>query len=126
MDPFTIAAIIAALIGGVAIYENWDELKAWLKKWFNKIIDLAATTLNGIWHATKVFIDVAEDGLAEITTWLFYREDGEIQRKSETGKIKPEELPPDVLEDYNRAIKEGKKMDITAKAKKTLEQKFTK
>ena len=120
-DIFLIAIAAATIAGGVIIYEHWDEIKSWLKDWFNVTIDLIKDVFKGFWHATKVIIKAAADGFAEITTTLFYGKNGDIIAKPETRKIPKDKLPSDIRKAYDEAVKKGKPMDITDEMEKRLE-----
>ena len=62
-----VAAIAAAIAIGVALYKNWDEIKAWAIEIWGKIVEF----FQGVWeNITGIFSGGSEGILSGITEWL--------------------------------------------------------
>ena len=62
----TIVAAIAAIAGGITIYNNWDSVKSWINEFIDNLRHLFATTFKAVAHATAVFVRIIRNGVAEI------------------------------------------------------------
>lgn len=58
----TIALAIAAIAGGISVYNNWPEIKTWLSDFVRALAKLFSTVFEGVAHATAVFIRVVKKG----------------------------------------------------------------
>lgn len=68
----TIALAIAAIAGGITVYNHWPEIKTWLSDFVTALANLFSTVFKGVAHATAVFVRIVKDGVAEVIhrTWV--------------------------------------------------------
>ena len=126
-DLIAIAIAAGAVAGGVVIYEHWDDIKKWAKTWFDTTVKLVTDVLKGAWHATMVILNVAADGLVEITHTLFTKDrNGDFIAHSKTIKMTKENLPPRIIASHDKAVAEGKPVDISVEAERELELAYSK
>ena len=112
MIPALIA--LGALVGGVLVVANWDEIEGWLKEFLPKL--KTALKNAGIDnYMAKLFASI-EGNVMRLVHRFYYKENGEWLEQTTVRKIPESEVPAWAKEGL--AAKES---DVTARYEKELE-----
>ncbi len=105
---------LGALVGGLVVVTNWEEITGWLKDFLPKI----QTALQNIGvgdYVAKLFSSV-ENGALRLVHRLYYKEDGKWIEKTTTREIDESQVP-----EWAKAGLSNKETDVTSRYEKELE-----
>lgn len=108
----TIALAIAAIAGGITVYNYWPEIRTWLSDFVSALANLFSTVFKGVAYATAVFVRIVKDGVAEVIhrTYVPTEETaafGEITTRRVTA------IPAWAQEEIEREQRNGKEVRVT-------------
>lgn len=94
-------SVIAAAIAGLgaiaalmAVFANWDAVKAWFRDFVTALKGLFTSTLKGIAHAAGAFVKVLKEGMAATMHKLYYKDNGQYVEEIRTRVVPEKALPP--------------------------------
>ena len=105
---------LGALVGGVLVAANWQEIETWLKDFLPKLQN-ALKDVGIVDYAAKLFSSV-EGNVMRLVHKLYYKENGKWVEKTTVREIDESEVPAWAKEGLT-----AKESDVTARYEKELE-----
>ena len=105
---------LGALVGGVLVMANWQEVEGWLKEFLPKLKSVLKDA-GVIDYAAKLFSSV-EGNVMRLVHRLYYKENGKWVEKTTVREIDEAEVPAWAKEGLT-----AKESDVTARYEKELE-----
>ena len=105
---------LGAIVGGVLIAANWEEVEGWLKEFLPKLKTVLKET-GIVDYAAKLFSTV-EGNVMRLIHKLYYKENVKWVEKTTVREIDESEVP-----EWAKAGLSEKETDVTARYEKELE-----
>ena len=105
---------IGAVVGGVLVAANWEEVEGWLKEFLPKL-QTALKETGIVDYAAKLFSSV-NGNVMRLVHRLYYKENGKWVEKTTVREIDESEVP-----EWAKAGLTAKESDVTARYEKELE-----
>ena len=105
---------LGALVGGVLVVANWQEVENWLKEFLPKLQN-TLKDIGVVDYAAKLFSSV-EGNVMRLVHRLYYKENGKWVEKTTVREIDESEVPAWAKEGLS-----AKEKDVTARYEKELE-----
>ena len=105
---------IGAVVGGVLVAANWEEVEGWLKEFLPKL-QTALKETGIVDYAAKLFSSV-NGNVMRLVHRLYYKENGKWVEKTTVREIDESEVPAWAKEGLT-----AKESDVTARYEKELE-----
>ena len=105
---------LGALVGGVLVVANWQEVENWLKEFLPKLQN-TLKDIGVVDYAAKLFSSV-EGNVMRLVHRLYYKENGKWVEKTTVREIDESEVPEWAKEGLS-----AKEKDVTARYEKELE-----
>ena len=106
--------VLGALVGGLVVYNNWEEVTKWLSDFLPKLQE----TMNSLGigeYAAKLFSSI-ENGTLSLVHRLYYRENGKWIEKTTTREIDESQVP-----EWAKAGLSNTETDVTSRYEQELE-----
>ena len=105
---------LGALVGGVLVLANWEDVENWLKEFLPKL-KTALKETGIVDYAAKLFSSV-EGNVMRLVHRLYYKENGKWVEKTTVREINESEVPAWAKEGLT-----AKEKDVTERYEKELE-----
>ena len=107
-----VAILLGALVGGILVVANWDEVVNWLEDLLPQIKEKLAGIAK---HSAKLFSNIKSEMLALVHK-LYYKENGKFYEQTTTREIDESQVP-----EWAKAELGEEETDVTDRYKEKLQ-----